>query len=61
MWCVGAIDAAYIARMEDVLAAYEQPLRAEQPVVCLDERPVQLTADTRPPSSSARQTGPVRL
>jgi hypothetical protein len=50
MWCVGAIDAAYIARMEDVLATYEPPLRAAEPVVCLDERPVQLPADTRPPS-----------
>lgn len=36
--------------MEEVLATYEQPLRAKEPVVCLDERPVQLTADTRPPS-----------
>ena len=50
MWCVGAIDADYTARMEEVLATYERPLRAEEPVVCLDERPVQLTADTRPPS-----------
>ena len=35
--------------MEEVLATYEQPLRADEPVVCLDERPVQLTAETRPP------------
>jgi DDE superfamily endonuclease len=49
-WCVGAIDADYTARMEEVLATYERPLRAEEPVVCLDERPVQLTADTRPPT-----------
>jgi hypothetical protein len=59
MWCVGAIDPDYIARMEDVLAAYEQPLRAAEPVVCLDERPVQLTADTRPPSR-ARPGRPAR-
>jgi DDE superfamily endonuclease len=59
MWCVGAIDAAYIARMEEVLATYEQPLRAAEPVVCLDERPVQLTADTRPPSR-ARPGRPAR-
>jgi hypothetical protein len=49
MWCVGAIGADYIARMEEVLATYEQPLRADEPVVCLDVRPVQLTAETRPP------------
>jgi hypothetical protein len=45
--------------MEEVLAIYERPLRAEQPVVCLDERPVQLTADTRPPSR-ARPGRPAR-
>jgi hypothetical protein len=50
MWCVGAIGPDYLARMEEVLATYERPLRPEAPVVCLDERPVQLTADTRPPS-----------
>ncbi len=59
MWCVGALDADYKARMEEVLALYEQPLRAEEPVVCLDERPVQLTADTRPPSP-ARPGRPAR-
>jgi hypothetical protein len=45
--------------MEEVLATYERPLRAEEPVVCLDERPVQLTADTRPPSR-ARPGRPAR-
>jgi DDE superfamily endonuclease len=50
MWCVGAIDAEYKARMEAVPALYERPLQAEEPVVCLDERPVQLTADIRPSS-----------
>ena len=38
MCCVGAIGADYIARMEEVLATDEQPLQAEEPVVCLDER-----------------------
>ena len=45
--------------MEEVLAAYERPLRAAEPVICLDERPVQLTADTRP-SSPARPGRPAR-
>ena len=49
----------YKARMEAVLATYERPLRAEEPVVCLDERPIQLTADTRPPSR-ARPGRPAR-
>ncbi len=35
--------------MEDVLAVYEKPLSEEEPVVCLDEKPVVLHADLRPP------------
>ena len=47
------LDAAYIAKMEDVLATYEKPYDPSEPVVCLDEKPVTLHADVRP-SSSAR-------
>ncbi len=39
--------------MEDVLATYEQPPNAEEPVVCLDEKPVCLHADIRPPERAA--------
>ncbi len=35
--------------MEDVLAVYEKPYDAAAPVVCLDEKPVPLHADVRPP------------
>lgn len=38
--------------MEDVLKTYEQPYDPQQPVVCLDEKPVALHADVRPPSPS---------
>lgn len=38
--------------MEDVLKTYEQPYDPQQPVVCLDEKPVTLHADVRPPSPS---------
>ena len=41
-WCIGAITAAYLARMEDILHLYQQPLDAKRPVVCFDEMPVQL-------------------
>ena len=34
--------------MEDVLAVYEKPLSDEEPVVCIDEKPVVLHADIRP-------------
>jgi transposase len=50
MWCVAALDDEYIARMEDILALYEKPLDPREPVVCLDEKPVQLLANTRPSS-----------
>ena len=43
------LDAEYIARMEDLLALYEQPYDAREPVVCLDETPVSLHAEVRPP------------
>jgi hypothetical protein len=48
MWCVAELDAEYIAKMEDVLALYERPYDAREPVLCLDEKPVALHADVRP-------------
>ena len=48
MWCVPRLDAEYVARMEDVLKLYSAPLKRGEPVVCLDERPVQLLDDKRP-------------
>jgi len=35
--------------MEDVLAIYEKPCNPAEPVVCLDEKPVSLHGDVRPP------------
>ena len=43
----------YIAKMENVLETYERPYDAQQPVVCLDEKPVTLHADVRPASPAA--------
>lgn len=53
MWCIPEVDAEYLAKMEDVLAIYEKPLNSEQPVVCLDEKPVCLRADIRPSEPAA--------
>lgn len=44
-WCVAKINAEYIERMEDVLATYERPYDPKNPVVCLDEKPVQLLSE----------------
>jgi len=39
--------------MEDVLATYEKPYTATEPVACLDEKPVTSHADLRPPIPTA--------
>ncbi|MGB6691854.1 MAG: IS630 family transposase [Terracidiphilus sp.] len=49
MGCIAEMNAEYIAHMEDVLALYEKPLSEKEPVVCMDEKPVVLHADVRPP------------
>ncbi len=49
MWCVAELDRQYVERMEDVLATYEKPYQADEPVLCLDEKPISLHADVRPP------------
>ena len=42
MWCVPKIDDEYVERMEDVLRVYARREDKAEPVVCLDEKPVQL-------------------
>jgi transposase len=51
MWCIGEITPEYRERMEDVLATYERPYRQNEPVICVDERPVQLLDEKREPCS----------
>ena len=50
MWCVADLTEDYVAKMEDVLKRYEGPYNPKEPVVCVDEKPVTLHADVRPPS-----------
>jgi hypothetical protein len=47
MWCIPNLNDEYIQRMEDVLDTYEKPYNEKEPVVCLDEKPIQLLADAR--------------
>jgi DDE superfamily endonuclease len=42
MWCIPRVDAEYVARMEDVLDVYAEPLDPKRPVVCFDESPTHL-------------------
>jgi hypothetical protein len=45
---VPKLTAEFRERMEDVLELYERPYDPAEPVVCLDEKPMQLLDDTRP-------------
>jgi hypothetical protein len=49
MWCVAELTEEYVNKMEDVLETYERPYNPNEPVVCVDEKPVTLHADVRPP------------
>jgi len=49
MWCVPVLDGEYKARMYDVLDLYEKPYNSRYPVVCLDEKSVELHDEKRPP------------
>jgi hypothetical protein len=48
MWCVGVLTEEYRQRMYDLLALYARPLRRDEPVVCVDEKSIQLLRDSRP-------------
>ena len=43
----------FVWRMEDVLGVYSRPVDPSRPLVCMDEMPEQLLADTRPPEPPA--------
>jgi DDE superfamily endonuclease len=48
MWCIPTVDKEFIERMEDVLKLLAKPRNKLEPVVALDERPVQLLDSARP-------------
>ena len=47
MWCVPELTPEYVKKMEDVLELYEKPADEKEPMVCLDEKSVQLLKDAR--------------
>ena len=47
-WCIPQEQSAdFAACMEDVLEVYSRPYNERYPVVCMDEKPLQLLAETR--------------
>jgi transposase len=47
MWCIPAVDAEFVARMEDVLDLYAECPPPTRPVICFDETPIQLIGEDR--------------
>jgi hypothetical protein len=52
-WCIGQIDGAYLANMEDVLDVYAQPVEPLTARLCFDERPCQLLGEILAPLPAA--------
>ena len=47
-WCIPKQnDASFVAGMEDVLGIYQRPYCSGVPVICMDEKPVQLLGEIR--------------
>jgi len=57
-WCLGKIDAKFIAQMEEILWLYALPYDLYYPVICFDERPCFLIGEEVEPL--AMQSGQVR-
>src|SRR5260221_3371924 len=50
-------DAEFVACMEDVLEVYEKAYDPRQPVLCMDEQPVQLLKETEVPIAATKRHG----
>ena len=47
MWCIGALTQEYRRRMYGLLALYARPMSKAEPVICIDEKSLQLVDDSR--------------
>ena len=50
-------DAEFVACLEEVLETYEKAYDPQQPVLCMDEQPVQLLKETRVPIEATQEHG----
>jgi hypothetical protein len=54
-WCIPPEhNGEFVCRMEDILEVYRRPVDARRPLVCMDEMPYQLIAETRTPQPLRR-------
>lgn len=49
MWCIGALTEEYRSRMYTLLELYARPMSREEPVICIDEKSLQLVSHSRAP------------
>ena len=47
MWCIGALTEEYRARMYNLLELYARPVSKAEPVICIDEKSLQLLGHGR--------------
>ena len=50
-------DAEFVADMENVLETYAEAYDPQQPVLCMDEQPVQLLKETKVPIDATKKHG----
>jgi hypothetical protein len=56
MWCIPELTDTFIERMMDILEVYERPYNPQEPVICFDEKSMQLLAHVREPIPAAPGT-----
>lgn len=49
MWCIGALTEEYRQRMYALLELYARPMSPAEPVICIDEKSLQLIGHSRAP------------
>ena len=49
MWCIGALTQEYRDRMYALLELYARPMSKAEPVICIDEKSLQLIGHSRAP------------
>ena len=49
MWCIGTLSEEYRSRMYGLLDLYARPLSSREPVICVDEKSLQLLGHSRTP------------
>ena len=56
MWCIGVLTAEYRRRMYALLELYARPMSTAEPVVCIDEKSLQLIGHSRAPLPMNRRS-----